>query len=143
MMKADPHGDRYFNARLYEAARGLFKHTEETKMKLSLAKTGSRMSALARAAMSVSQKERHTKNPLSQSSREKLRDKSLGGNNPSAKPVTIEGVMYAIRQEAKRILGIPLENIDKIASGSCSTVEEAHGCYQWRHLSQQAGCTEI
>jgi hypothetical protein len=125
MMKADPHGDRYFNARLYEAARGLFKHTEETKRKLSHIKTGVRMSPEAVANMSVSQKMRHLINPLSQASREKLRIKNIGANNPAAKSVTIEGVLYGARQEAKRVLDISLKNIDKIARGECDTIAEA------------------
>lgn len=124
-MRPDPTGKRYFNARLYELKRGKMSHTEETKKKMSIIRTGTKATDSTKATMSMSQVVRHREKPFTEETKELLRKKNIGGNNPVALPVIIEGINYSSRQEAKCALGISLKNIDKIATGKCKTVQEA------------------
>ena len=124
-MKRDPSGKRYFNARLYEIKRGKMKHTEEAKKKMSASKIGVKMSDGAKYNMAKSQTIRHRENPFTEQTRALLRIKNLGANNPAAMAVTIGGIKYSTRQEAKHALCISLKNIDKIARGECITIQEA------------------
>lgn len=124
-MKRNPTGERYFNARLYERCRSFMKMSDETKVKLSKARIGKSMSDSAKSKMSEAGKRRHALMPFSEGTLNKLRVKNAGSLNPQAKSVVIEGTTYGTRQEAKRALGISLKNIDKIAKGECSTIEQA------------------
>ena len=123
-MKRSPSQQRYFNSRLYESMRGHLKHSEDSKLKMSIARKGTKATEKTKRTLSASQKIRHKENPFSADTREKLRKINIE-QNPQSMKIVIEGIEYFSHQHAMRELGVSLKNLRKIAEGKCSTIEEA------------------